>query len=235
MPNSRSLSSRNSSHETEASKPRTIVKVNVHTCSDGTIDNDETHHQSFPIHKNHICHYSAFFDAAFNGNFAEAESQEVQLYEVMPETFGIFVNWLYTQEIMSEDGEAPDIRSLVHLWLLADRILVPSLQNQAIDLIEQTRQQKGNDRLPSELFPIIYENTNADSALRLYVVRVCSAPYLAQIKNAKNYPPQLLLDIVNAIRERATGKDRLASVPMTPYHVTEEEGEGDRAKRTKIQ
>ncbi|KAH9212761.1 hypothetical protein DL95DRAFT_391069 [Leptodontidium sp. 2 PMI_412] len=215
--------------------PQTIVKVNVHACGDGFIDGDETHHQSFPIHKNHICHYSPFFDAAFNGNFAEGESQEVDLYEVKPEIFGIFVNWLYTQEIMSEDGEAPSVRSLVYLWLLADRILVSSLQNQAIDLIERTRQQKGNDRLPSEIFPIIYDNTNANSGLRLYVVRVCSAPYLAQIKNSKNYPPQFLLDIVNAIRDRSTGKDRLASVLMTPYHVPEEGGGGDRAKRLKTQ
>lgn len=159
----------------------------------------------------------------------------MDLYEVKPEIFGIFVNWLYTQEIMSGDGEAPSVRSLVYLWLLADRILVSSLQNQAIDLIERTRQQKGNDRLPSEIFPIIYDNTNVNSGLRLYVVRVCSAPYLAQIKNSKNYPPQFLLDIVNAIRDRSTGKDRLASVLMTPYHVPEERGGGDRAKRLKTQ
>ncbi|PVH71818.1 hypothetical protein DL98DRAFT_89832 [Cadophora sp. DSE1049] len=180
--------------------PQEIVKVNVHACSEGVKDEDETHHQSFPIHKNHICHYSSFFDAAFNGNFAEARSQEVDLYEVKPETFGIFVNWIYTQDVVSEDGEVPNVHGLIHLWLLADRILVPSLQNQAIDLIERTRQQKGNDRLPSELFPIIYDNTNAESALRL-----------------------------------STGKDRLASVDMQPYHVQEEECESDRAKRRRTQ
>ncbi|KAH7382020.1 hypothetical protein BKA64DRAFT_713263 [Cadophora sp. MPI-SDFR-AT-0126] len=214
---------------------QTIVKVTVHGVSEGIIDDTEDHHQTFPIHKNHICHYSSFFDAAFNGNFAEAESQEVVLYEVQPPVFGMFVNWLYTQEIVMEDGEPPNVHGLVHLWLLADRILVPSLQNQVINLIERTRQQKGNDRLPSELFPYIYKYTTAESALRLYLIRVCSAPYLAQIKNTKNYPHQLLVDIINAIRDRSTGKDRLAFVEMGPYHVQEEEGENDRAKRRRTQ
>ena len=217
------------------SGPQEIVKVTVHASSEGIKDEDETHHQTFPIHKGHICHYSPFFDAAFNGTFAEAETQMVELYEVKPETFGIFVNWIYTQDIFSEGGEIPNVQGLVHLWLLADRLLVPSLQNKALDLIESTRQQKGNDRLPSEIFPVIYENTNAESALRLYVVRVCSAPYLAKIKNTKNYPHEMLVDVINAIRHRSMSKDRLASVDMEPFHLEEEKGDDHRAKRIRLQ
>lgn len=209
--------------------------MNVHAWAEGKTNSSSTDHQTFPIHKDHICHYSPFFDAAFNGNFAESQSHEVELYEVKPETFGTFVNWLYTQEIVSADDEPPTISSLVHLWLLADRLLVPCLQNQAIDCIEYTRQQKGNDRLPSELFPLIYDNTTAESALRKYAIQVCSALYLAQIKNTKNYPMQMLVDIINAVRERSTTKDRLIALPMAPYHVQEPEGEGDRAKRRRTQ
>jgi len=92
------------------SAPQEIVKVSVHASSEGIKDEDETHHQTFPIHKGHICHYSPFFDAEFNGTFSEAETQLVELYEVKPETFGIFVNWIYTQDIFSEGGEIPNVQ-----------------------------------------------------------------------------------------------------------------------------
>ncbi|KAK0112498.1 hypothetical protein ONS96_001734 [Cadophora gregata f. sp. sojae] len=96
--------------------PQEIVKVTVHTGPEGVVDDDQTHHQTFPLHKGHVCHYSPFFDAAFNGNFAEGESQEVELHEVPPAIFGIFANWLYTQDIVTADGDVPTIHALVHLF-----------------------------------------------------------------------------------------------------------------------
>lgn len=67
------------------------------------------------------------------------------------------------------------------------------------------------------------------------MVRVCSARYLAKIKNMKNYPHGMLMDVINAIRHRSTSKDSLASVDMEPFHLEEEKGDDHRAKRIRVQ
>jgi hypothetical protein len=44
------------------------------------------------VHKKYICHYSPYFDAAFNRNFAEGESQTLEFRGSGADVFGIFVN-----------------------------------------------------------------------------------------------------------------------------------------------
>jgi hypothetical protein len=86
----------------------------------------------FVFHRNLISHYSPFFAAAFKGNFKEGLSQEMTL-EADFKAFGVFSNWLYTQTILDSEGYQPDMCSLAHLWILADRFLVPRLQNKVVD------------------------------------------------------------------------------------------------------
>jgi hypothetical protein len=102
----------------------------------------------FIIHKNLISHHSPFFSAAFNGNFKEGLSQEMTL-EVDLTTFGIFSNWLYTQKILDATGGRPDSCILAHVRILADRFLIPKLQDKVMDLLvdvlilkpDQTKQE----------------------------------------------------------------------------------------------
>jgi len=46
--------------------------------------------KTFRIHKNFICYYSPFFDAAFNGKFVEGETQSMKLEDTCAEAFGGF-------------------------------------------------------------------------------------------------------------------------------------------------
>ncbi|TVY59622.1 hypothetical protein LSUE1_G009221 [Lachnellula suecica] len=69
---------------------KTMVTVNV--------SNDQDK-DKFLVHKDFICHYSPFFDAAFNGNFEEGERQEMDFPGTKPVVFGIFVEWLYSQKV----------------------------------------------------------------------------------------------------------------------------------------
>jgi len=94
------------------------------------------------VHKNFITHYSPYFDAAFNGNFAEGQSQKLDLEDTEPHVFGTFVNWLYSQNIENAEGEIPDDSTLVNLWLLADKCLVPKLQNQVIRNLDRRAKEK---------------------------------------------------------------------------------------------
>ena len=48
---------------------------------------------------------------------------------------GLFVNWLYNKVILGASGKQPDLPTLAHLWILADRVLIPKLQNQAMGIM----------------------------------------------------------------------------------------------------
>jgi len=49
--------------------------------------------------------------------------------------FGVFTNWLYTQTIMDSSGGAPKVDVLANLWIFAERILHPKLQNQVMSCL----------------------------------------------------------------------------------------------------
>ncbi|KAH8745771.1 hypothetical protein BGZ57DRAFT_1011378 [Hyaloscypha finlandica] len=109
----------------------------------------------FVIHKNKICYHSPFFSAAFNSNFIEGMSQEMTL-NVNLKAFGIIANWMYTQDIVASSGEPPDLCTLAQVWILADRFLMPKLQNQAMtDLINLSLSGKSTSGFLDDFLPLI--------------------------------------------------------------------------------
>jgi len=47
----------------------------------------------------------------------------------------LLVHWLYAQRLDVADGEAKTLILFTKLWLMADRFMMPALQNAAIDRI----------------------------------------------------------------------------------------------------
>ncbi|CAG8951813.1 hypothetical protein HYFRA_00005617 [Hymenoscyphus fraxineus] len=159
--------------------------------------------RTYLIHKNIICKYSPFFEAAFNSNFKEGETQRMELWEKSGDTFGIFVNWLYKQKIVDENGWVTSAETLIDLWLLAQRFLVPQLQNQALTLLENIRglKKENNRRLPPSMLKRIYNNTSEDSVLRKYVIATWHDGVIEE-KDGYLHPRLFLLDIVNSINSK---------------------------------
>jgi hypothetical protein len=87
------------------------------------------------IHKDFICYYSPFFDAAFNGNFQEGQTQTMKFDDVDVTAFGVLSDWFYTQKITDSEDKLPDLTTLGRVWILGDRFLIPKLQNMAMDMI----------------------------------------------------------------------------------------------------
>jgi hypothetical protein len=81
------------------------------------------------IHKEFICYYSPFFKAAFNGNFKEGQTQEITISADVV-AFGVVVNWLYSQKVVTSGVDELILSTLAQAWILADRFLIPKLQNQ---------------------------------------------------------------------------------------------------------
>lgn len=87
--------------------------------------------QSFLIHKEKLCSCSPFFEAAFKGNFLEAQTKSMILEGVDPKAFSDFLDWVYT----SADYLPSVLKRLLPLWLLAQRFMIPALQNRIMCLI----------------------------------------------------------------------------------------------------
>lgn len=79
---------------------------------------------SFPVHKNFLCHYSFFFDAAISGSLEEGQKQECSLNIEGP-IFATVLDWIYTQRV----GEMA-LEPLVKLWVMAEKLIIPKLQKE---------------------------------------------------------------------------------------------------------
>lgn len=114
----------------------------------------------YHVYKNFACYWSPVFDAAFNGNFKEGESQTYDLPDVRIEVFELFLQWIYqpasarqknfainAPELMREprkDVVSPSKREeflaivslLIDLWAFGDRFLMPPLQNDCLYSLE---------------------------------------------------------------------------------------------------
>jgi hypothetical protein len=127
----------------------------------------------------------------------------LQLEEVEGGIFGIFANWLYSQTIEDEDSKAPSADQLIQLWVLADRLLVPRLQNQAMAVLDNQRRENAPGSRPSSTsYNFAYENTKENSPLRLYITEYCVFDRQNQIQYPGNYPHQMLVDIINYTRRK---------------------------------
>jgi hypothetical protein len=105
------------------------------------------------------------------------------------------------------------------LWILAERLLIPRLQNVVIDLIHGWRIKYSITEARS--FHYVWENTAIDSPLRRLFVSHC-ARYLDKPcfkTSLARFPNDMLADICIQLTENSTFK-----VPqnMADYHVKED-------------
>ncbi|KAG9675892.1 hypothetical protein KCU95_g4104, partial [Aureobasidium melanogenum] len=61
--------------------------------------------QEFCIHKKILCSNSTYFDKALSGQFMEAQTRVVELEDIHPLLFKIFVAWLYSGRLTYESSD----------------------------------------------------------------------------------------------------------------------------------
>jgi hypothetical protein len=83
---------------------------------------------------------------------------------------------------------------LVNIWLLADRVMVPRLQKEALCLLGEAGRMNGE--FPPSQYQRIYRNTTQDSPLRACIVKMWRD---LTISNSELYPRELLVDLVNRL------------------------------------
>ena len=165
----------------------------------------------FLVHKEFACHYSPVLKRAFNSEFVEGQTQTYRLEDTTEQAFRLLVQWLYSQKFELPLGEYKDNgqiidpevmralmaeeNSLAELWVLADKLCIPALQNLVIDTIHMICSVR--ERVPASTYRYIYENTESGSPLRRLVVTY-TVRYIDQeglLGESDFYPRQMLLDL----------------------------------------
>lgn len=169
------------------------------------------------------CHASPVFKAAFNSGFIEGQSLTYRLDDVQPEAFKLLAQWMYSRtydihwaidevdtgmekNITYEDIEIKELfdkqtDDLVSLWILADRFILPRLQNRVItSLYSLLLINRSNAKVYTGWIPIAFAGTCAGSKLRLFALQYCLwAPESKRgnffTANPKHFPRELLLEL----------------------------------------
>ncbi|KUJ22610.1 uncharacterized protein LY89DRAFT_728732 [Mollisia scopiformis] len=197
----------------DMSDPNTLVKL---TCT------AEGEDYPFTVHKEYACFHSSVLNRAFNSDFIEGQNQEYKFDEAIPRyPIKLLVQWLYQERcklVQQTEGWGYDMEvaerekiveeedmGLVQLWVLAQFLIMPKLQDWIMDGITAASFYKA--AAPTNTFPWVYDNTEVGSPLRKVMVLLSSA-YLHSApfrENSQHYPHEMLVDLLMYQQEQVAG------------------------------
>jgi len=156
------------------------------------------------VHISLLRRYSPFFNDGDDIRFATGVMQQCSLGHTVRGVFTIFTRWLEDQEINFGRFKKKYWREiLLQLWILADNLIVPTLQNAVIDALEKLRGEVGfEDMLPGH--GLVYQLTRAGSPLRRYLVAsALNVPREFRGKfQAEHYTQGMLVEMLSCMYKR---------------------------------
>jgi hypothetical protein len=149
-----------------------------------------TEKAEFIVHREYICHYSVVLRAAFNNErFIEGKTQTYIIDDTTAKAFRLLVQWVYSQSIITDadkddetrtilEKETPEWRqkewrSLLELWMLADKFNLPRLQNLAMDKLILHQDMSEDVGCLARHFTFVWYNTVWDTPLQWLCLRQC--------------------------------------------------------------
>ncbi|KAE9381275.1 hypothetical protein N431DRAFT_457877 [Stipitochalara longipes BDJ] len=111
--------------------------------------------------------------------------------------------------------------ALVELWVLADKLCMPSLQNSALKAIEEISAKL--EKVPSITLHYIYEHTSDESPLRRYMVATSATSHHTSFRHSLDeyYPHGMLMELVKYLIKREDGLEK-ATFTLADYLVKED-------------
>lgn len=113
-------------------------------------------------------------------NTVEGKPQTYRIDDTSSHAFGKLVHWLHTQAIETKQlngsliplSPADEDLALAELWILAEHLRIPALQNATVEAIVKIANEQ--HAAPETTFAYIYRNTKDETCLlRQLVVRQC--------------------------------------------------------------
>jgi hypothetical protein len=186
--------------------------------------------KKFVIHKDFACYYSPVFQTRFNDDLIEGQLvKEFELEDVSEDTAKFLVQWIYHQTltIAQIENGGTYIRTewcaLHQLWVLADKLLIPRLQNAVLRYLIQIRDLA--KIVPTSTISYVYMNTAPSSPLRRFVADYCASKLGIERLQAspETFLKEMLLDLAIVWGTALSTRKRTALKPnnLANYDVPE--------------
>ncbi|KAI1707858.1 BTB/POZ domain-containing protein [Ditylenchus destructor] len=136
--------------------------------------------QSVPIFgdRNYLAEISPVFDRMFNGKFAEANQQEIELGDIKPDTFNDFLMAIWRKPVL------PNSSNVFELLELADRFDVASLRENCERHLKISSEMKPVDKL------ILSQNYHLKN-LQDFLVNQITAEVWLQWQKSENWQEKI--------------------------------------------
>jgi hypothetical protein len=178
--------------------------------------------QIFNVHKALICRCSPYFDAAFKWAYQASSTAIISFPETSVRVFKLLLAWFYTQMIWiaGRDQPIPTPEDLIDLYIFADQVQMPFLQNDTIAAIISVLQMQAC--VPTNKFRHIWENTSEHCPLRQLMVDICVWCAGPDIFNIGSFPTEkICVDVMRGFWLRS--RHPMATSPLlncNNYHVS---------------
>ncbi|KAL5388999.1 hypothetical protein DPSP01_002702 [Paraphaeosphaeria sporulosa] len=197
-------------------------------------------HAKYNVYAELITYYSGYFKGTLNGQWKEAEDRAIELPDIEPRVFDIFIDWLYTQNLprKSEDWITPTPenkvgshghgqlaeRLMMKSYVFADRFLVPQYRVALYKYYANFCNVGGN---PPYYDAIIYafDNLPANSAILTLLVRTHCAYWNEGSDTADNGELELRQDLpqdfffrVMAVAAKMRDKEKAKGIACCDCH-----------------
>lgn len=124
--------------------------------------------------------------------------------------FGLFNNWLYTQQIVNEEGNRLQLIEYAKLWLLSQRFLMPGLKTTLLTEIGKTAPSKdaksGSTLEDFQQYAYLVADKQEDSVLKKVAIeKTLSSVNQSNIDEVmSSFPEGMLVDFTRALLEGCT-------------------------------
>lgn len=174
------------------------------------------------VYKDVVCHASPYLADALASSFVEGETQQLTMVDVNPLCSGSFLQYAHTGKIKDKEGTLSTISIMVELWVLADRLMTPSLANLEIDSIHEEYKRTGF--YTEDELHYIYKHTEAGSPLRKYFVAACAAGLNFTTFTSKSQmeeiPAGMWYELVVQLQSTDCSRS-IRSLTVAPFHLVE--------------
>jgi hypothetical protein len=179
--------------------------------------------RSFLVHESFLIARSGFFRRALNGKWAKTKTQTINLTEDDPDTFALYLNHLYNNELPTMDFSEEDLcvltltelrkfvdteyMALFKLYILAEKLQDSRAKVGAITAIFKISCPRHSDKLyvlpRLSVIDLVYSHTPEGSVARFLIADMWSTASASQLEYVGlKAPKEFLLDLALVLRSK---------------------------------
>lgn len=190
--------------------------------------------RDFVVHEAFLVYRSELFRRAMNGKWEESASRIVSLSDDDPNTFGLYVSFIYTAALAVKNTENNELTRkektelleeeydhLIRLYTLAEKLEVSAAKDASVSAVFEILENEklGSDYcLPTfSTMSWVYDHTPEESFVRRLIVDMANTCNIDSLRSAAGILPRdLVRDLLVSLRLRIKGRNAARKEVLEP-------------------